>query len=190
MADSAADVPLGPFDIDGVHLEPSADGATLYYTPSAPGPELDTAGRPTLGIYKMPQMATLQLGAHLSLSTADLAALARKVAAQVPAFAAAALQPAPIQVRKAAVLLADNTGAVAEVATSTSSAFPPYAAVFNTKLTPAQAAQAISAAGGRRGVLFVDYVIAPQDGLPVVKRGDVATWFTGTDGLAHVHALG
>jgi len=92
-------------------------------------------------------------------------------------------------VRKAAVVLAGD--AETELASSTSSAFPPYAAIFNITLTPAQAAQVISAVGGRRGVLFVDYTIRPAGtDAPLVKRADVATWFAGTDGLTHIHAFG
>jgi hypothetical protein len=49
----------------------------------------------------------------------------------------------------------------------------------------------ISAVGGRRGVLFVDYTIRPAGtDTPLVRRADVATWFAGTDGLTHIHAFG
>jgi hypothetical protein len=185
------DAPIAPFDIEGVHLSPSANGATILYVPAAPTPELDPNGRPTLSVFKMPQATTLQLGAHFSLSAADLATLEGKVGAQYPSLRAATLQPAPIQVQKAAVVLADSNGAQTELGTSSTSAFPPYAAVFSLTLTPAQAAQAISAVGGRQGVLFVDYTILPQGAkAPAVSRCDVATWFHGTDGLSHVRSLG
>jgi hypothetical protein len=185
------DTAIAPFDVEGVHLSPSANGATILYVPAAPTPELDPNGRPTLGVFKMPQATTLQLGAHFSLSAADLAALKEKVGSRYPSLRDATLQPAPIQVQKAAVVLADIGSAQTELGTSSTSAFPPFAAVFSLTLTPAQAAQAISAVGGRRGVLFVDYTILPQGATaPVVKRCDVATWFHGTDGLSHVRTLG
>jgi hypothetical protein len=185
------DASIAPFDIEGMHLSPSANGATIFYVPAAPTPELDPNGRPTLGVFKMPQATTLQLGAHFSLSAAELAALMDKVGARYPSLHAATLQPAPIQVRKAAVVIADSSGVQTELGTSSTSAFPPYAAVFSLTLTPAQAAQAISAVGGRRGVLFVDYTILPQGATaPAVSRCDVATWFHGTDGLSHVRSLG
>jgi hypothetical protein len=179
-----------PFDIDGIHLTPSGDGSTVFYLPAAPSPERGAGGKPTLAIFKTPQVTTLQLGTQFGLTAEELSALATKIAAQVPTLANANLQPAPLQVQKAAVLLADHTGAPSEIATSSTSAFPPYAAVFNAKLQAAQAAQAISAAGGRRGVLFVDYTIVAQDGAPTVRRTDVAGWFFGTDGLSHVHVYG
>jgi hypothetical protein len=185
------DAAIAPFDIEGMHLSPSADGTTILYVPPAPSPELDPNGRPTLSVFKMPQATTLQLGAHFSLSAADLAALAGKVGAKYPSLRGSTLQPAPIRVQKAAVVLADSSGKQTELGTSSTSAFPPYAAVFSLSLTPAQAAQAISAVGGRQGVLFVDYTIMQQAATaPVVKRCDVATWFHGTDGLSHVRSLG
>jgi hypothetical protein len=185
------DTAIAPFDIEGVHLSPSANGATIFYVPAAPTPELDPNGRPTLSVFKMPQATTLQLGAHFSLSAAELEALMDKVGARYPSLHAATLQPAPIQVQKAAVVIADSSGVQTALGTSSTSAFPPYAAVFSLTLTPAQAAQAISAVGGRRGVLFVDYTILPQSATaPAVSRCDVATWFHGTDGLSHVRSLG
>jgi hypothetical protein len=185
------DAAIAPFDIEGVNLSPSADGTTILYVPPTPAPELDPNGRPTLSVFKTPQATTLQLGAHFSLSLADLAALKGKVGAQYPSLRDVTLQPAPIRVQRAAVVLADSSGKQTELGTSSTSAFPPYAAVFSLTLTPAQAAQAISAVGGRQGVLFVDYTILPQAvTAPVVKRCDVATWFHGTDGLSHVRSLG
>ena len=185
------DATIAPFDIEGVHLSPNADGTTILYVPPTPTPELDPNGRPTLSVFKMPQATTLQLGAHFSLSSADLAALKGKVGAQYPSLRAATLQPAPIQVQKAAVVLADSNGAQTELGASPTSAFSPYAAVFSLTLTPSQAAQAISAVGGRQGVLFVDYTFLPQGATaPVAKRCDVATWFHGTDGVSHVRSVG
>ena len=58
-------------------------------------------------------------------------------------------------------------------------------------MSPTQAEQAISAIGGRRGLLSVDYTILPFGAdTPQVRSADVATWFNGTDGLSHVRVLG
>jgi hypothetical protein len=182
--------PIEPFVIDGIDLSPSPDDATIFYIPAEPAPEVDTSGRPTLGVFKTAQATTLQLGTRLTLPADKLQALLRKVKAQYPRLGNVALQPAPIQVQKAALVLADTAGVPAELASSPTSAFPPYAAVFSLTLAPAQAAQAVSAMGGRTGVLFVDYTIVSQGAAnPVVKRCDVATWFHGTDGLSHVHSF-
>ncbi len=190
-APAAPAAPTEPFDIDGIHLQPSADGATLSYVPAQPIPELDAAGRPTLILIRTPQITTLQLGAHFDLDGATMAGLAAKIAEQFPALAAARLQPAWVKVGKASVVLADGSGAETELKTSPTSAFPPYAAVFSMPLTSAQAAEAISALGGRRGMLFVDYFLDDGGaGSPLRKRSDVASWFSGGDGMAHLRVLG
>lgn len=184
--------PPDAFEIDGVHIFATHDDPpALSYVPAAPGPELGPNGNPTLSVFKMPQMTTLQLGAHLSLSTEEETALKAKIAARYPAYSSASLRLAPITVRNAAVLIADANGAFSQLGTSPTSAFPPFAAIFSLPLTPEYASRAISAIGGNRGLLVVDYtIVEPGATTPSVKRGDVATWFPGTEGLSHVRVLG
>jgi hypothetical protein len=184
--------PPPPFELDGVRLaaDPVRPGVVTYL-PASPTPELDTSGRPTLHILKTPQVASLQFGVHFDLPAGGETQLAAQMAQAEPALANARLQPAPVQVRHIGVKLADETGAATEIASSTGSGFPPYAAVFSIPLTPAQAAQAISAVGGRRGVLSVEYTMNLQGSdAALVKDSDIATWFAGTDGLSHVQAVG
>jgi hypothetical protein len=191
VSPAAPDTPIEPFDIDGIHLEPSDDGATIFYIPATPIPELDPAGRPTLSVLKTALSTTLQLGAHFDLDAATFAALPAKIAAKVPALAAARLQPADMTVRKASVVLTDQAGVETELAAAVTSAFPPYAVVFAVTLTPAQAAETISAVGGRLGVLFVDYLFQERGAdAPSRRRGDVATWFHGGEGMTHVRVFG
>ena len=180
------------FDIEGVLISAKPDDpSTLFYLPAAPTPELDPSGKPTLSVLKLPQSTMLQIGARFALPPNGEAALLRAIAVQYPTLAGARLQPTQVKVTKAAVLLADEKGSIAELATSPSSAFSPYAAIFSIRLSPAQAAEVISGVGGRKGVLFVDYTIVPAGtDTPEVKRCDIATWFAGTDGLTHVRALG
>ena len=184
--------PPDTFEIDGVHVFATHDDPpVLFYVPAAPGPELGPNGNPTLSVFKMPQMTTLQLGAHLSLSADEETALKAKIAARYPAYSASMLRIAPITVRNAAVLIADANGAFSQLGTSPTSAFPPFAAIFSLPLTPEGASRAISAIGGNRGLLVVDYtIVEPGATTPSVKRGDVATWFPGTEGLSHVRVLG
>lgn len=184
--------PPDAFEIDGVHIFATHDDPpTLSYVPATPGPELGPNGNPTLSVFKMPQMTTLQLGAHLSLSAEEETALKAKIATRYPAYSSASLRLAPITVRNAAVLIADDKGAFSQLGTSPTSAFPPFAAIFSLPLTPECASRAISAIGGTRGLLVVDYtIVEPGATTPSVKRGDVATWFPGTEGLSHVRVLG
>jgi|GEM_PF-2872438 len=198
VLDPPADMPatptpsLAPFDIDGVHIFPHpTDPATLYYIPAAPVPELTAAGNPTLGLTKMPQMGMLQLGAHFALPPDGEAALLAKIAAANPSLANVRLQPAPLRVLKAAVLLSDETGATSELGSSKTSAFPPFAAVFSFQLTPTQTGRAILGVTGEQGNLFVEYTIQPGDSdTPVTKRCDVAGWFPANDGQSHIRAVG
>ncbi len=189
---AAGSDPAAPFELDGVQLAPDPDvPGVLRYLPATPTPELDTSGRPTLLILKTPQSASLQFGVHFDLPAGGEAALAAEIAKAQPDLASERLQPAMVNVQHIGVRLADGAGANTEIASSTGSAFPPYAAVFSIPLTAAQGAQAISAVGGRSGILSVEYTVdIPGAETPLVKSADVATWFAGTSGLDHVRALG
>jgi hypothetical protein len=181
-----------PFELNGVGLAPDPNTpGVLRYVPATPTPELDTSGRPTLMILKMPQAVSLQFGVHFDLPAGGEAALAAQLAKAKPDLASETLQPAMLTVQHIGVKLADATGANTEIASSAGSGFPPYAAVFSIPLTEAQGAQAISAVGGRSGILSVEYTVdLPGAETPLVKSVDVATWFAGTSGLDHVRALG
>ena len=191
-ANGGDDAPPSSFEVDGVQIFVRAGPpVVLAYIPAVPTPEVDSAGKPTLAIFKMPQATRLQLGAHFVLPPDAEAALLAKIAARHPQLASAGLQPEPINVRKAAVLLADEGGTTTELGSSPTSAFPPFAAIFSLPLSAEQAARAISALGGRRGLLFVDYAISSLGShAQTIKRSDVATWFAGTDGLSHIRVVG
>ena len=142
-------------------------------------------------ILKTAQSVSLQFGVHFDLPAGGEAALAAEIAKAQPDMASDQLQPAMVHVQHIGVRLADGAGDNPEIASSTGSAFPPYAAVFSIPLTAAQGAQAISAVGGRSGILSVEYTVdLPGTDSPLVKSADVASWFAGTSGLDHVRALG
>jgi hypothetical protein len=180
--------PPKPFELDGIDLTVDPyQPEVLRYIPAAPVPELTAAGKPTLTIVKTAQGASLQFGVHLDLPPDGAATLARQVAQAQPALASARLQPASLAVQSISVKLADSTGKGVEIGTARGSAFPPYAAVFSIQLNPAQAGQAISAVGGRTGVLSVDYTVStPGRDSPLTRSADLAAWFSGTSGLSHV----
>ena len=182
-----------PFEIDGVALVAEAGPPlVLRYLPASPIPERTPAGTPTLSMMKMPQTAILQLGAQFALEDGAEAGLMNRVAALNPALAGARLQPAAIQVTSAAVKLADDNGELRPLgAPAVTSGFPPYSAIFNFTLNPDQAAQAMSAIGGRKGVLTVEYTLTPPGtAAPVVKSSDVADWFTAGEGQNHIKIFG
>jgi len=190
MPDDSRIPPL-PYDIDGVRVwRHPADPARLYYLPAEPVPELNQAGKPCLHLLEAPEHSTLQLGVHFVLRPEGEAALLSKIEGRNPSLAGASLQPAPLQVLKAAVLLADAAGAETGLGVSKPSAFPPFAAMFSLTLTSAQAARAMLSITGDRGILFVEYTVRTRDSdVPVARRCDVADWFPGHDGKTHIRIL-
>jgi len=180
-----------PYDIDGVCVwRHRTDPATLHYLPAAPVPELSSTGKPCLHLLITPAMGSLQIGAHFILRPDVEAALLARIGALDPTLTNAILQPAPLQVLKAVVVLADASGVETELGAAKSSAFPPFAVAFLLTLTPKQAARAILSITGERGILFVDYTVQTRDSdAPVTRRCDVAEWFLGNDGQTYIRIL-
>ena len=140
----------------------------------------------------------LQAGALFTLTEQDNATLTKQlVAAKVSA--APCLKPAPIGVIKASLLLSSNAVQAQDISTSTSSLYPPYSAIFSATLDAAAGANAIAAINGRTDVLFIEYrftlpaALARQDKSltgPLSRRVDVASWFPGGSGAAHIQITG
>jgi hypothetical protein len=197
MADAGFNATLAAFVLDGVQFFPAADPpGMLLYIPAVPVPQRDGQGRPAVSIVHTPSTVMLQVGAQFALTDADLAQLIARLLA-VKKIQSPLLQPVPISVARAALLLADGNGAEHTLATSTSSLYPPFNAVFSATLNAEQGARAIAAVNGGTGVLFVEYTIAPAGGSlpaqslqPTQRRADVATWFPAGTGMAHVQFVG
>lgn len=140
----------------------------------------------------------LQAGALFTLTDQESTALIKQlIAANVSA--SPRLQPAPIGVSKASLLLSANTVQAHELSSSSSSLYPPYSAIFSATLDAATGANAIAAVNGRSGVLFVEYrftlpaPLAQRDKSltgTLSRRVDVASWFPGGSGAAHIQITG
>jgi hypothetical protein len=167
----------------------SADAPTKYLCiPGAPKPEQAPDGRPTLGLWMIPPQPRLQLGARWWLDSDDIAAVQGELGARHPGLDVRSTQvlSAPVTVDEAVVLIDDGHGGLTELATSTTSGYPPYAAIFSAALDDAQAAVVASALNGSRGRLFVEYrgrldqesstVAGPAHSTSFARRVDVATW--------------
>jgi hypothetical protein len=197
MADAARKTLPTPLTIDGVLLFTLADG-TLLYVPAHPVPQTGPNGSPAVSIVRTPNAVMLQAGALFTLTDQENATLSKQlIAAKVSA--APHLQPAPVGVIKASLLLSDNTVQAHELSTSTSSLYPPYSAIFSATLDAAAGANAIAAINGRSGVLFVEYrftlpaTLTQQDKSltgTLSRRADVASWFPGGSGAAHIQITG
>ena len=196
MVDSTALQTPAPFSLDGVQMfglegQPGA----LFYIPAAPIAESDPRGLPTVSVVRTPKAVMLQAGTRLALAPDAEAALKAKL--QQMNLQAFTLQPAALNVREAVLLLVDETGAEQTLASSKTSRFAPYAAIFSVTLDAAKGARAISAVNGQKDVLFVEYRLAAAAGplaAPISqelnRRADVASWFAPGTGAKHVQIVG
>jgi hypothetical protein len=192
---AAAAPVLAPQVIEGVHVYGAADRpGSVFYVPEAPTAQEDGAGHPSVSVIRTPERVMVQVGARFTLTDAARDQVVQKLAWPKPPD----LQPAPIQVRKAALMLTEPDGSERELATSTSSLYPPFNAVFSASLDAVEGARAISAVQGGQGLLFVDYTIslppaaaAAYAGAPdtLVCRADLADWIAPGE-APHVTVIG
>jgi hypothetical protein len=167
----------------------------FYYFSTNPKPETDAQGRPSLMSIPMNAGGLLQLGAHLGLGSAEnellevlrselsvrlrLPDLAAQVGAGAPASAPGlepktpatlSLEPAPLQVKNAKLQLGNGSESApvfVDLASSDTSGFFPFAALFSVQLNTAQQASVAAALNGRKGFLLVSY----EAGLPIPVQG-------------------
>jgi hypothetical protein len=184
------------FDHAGIHCyRRASDPATLLYIPGAPSPQRAPDGTPMISLLRFAPHAFLQLSAQWDVADEQLGALRAALAAAYPGLDAASvrLEPAPIQVERAALELTGPDGTAAELQSSDTSGMPPYTALFNLQLDEAQQAATAAALGGRTGLLAVRYRAtlagrcSPE---PIERVGDVATWFGAHGGIDHFQVVG
>ncbi len=155
------------FDINGVHCYPLGD-RSFCCVPAAPVPERDPAGRPTLSLWVIPPKARLQLGSQWSLIPAEAAAVQAELARRSGVGASEIqLTSAPLHVDTAALVLVDQDGVSHDLATSASSGFPPYTALFAVALEEDAAPLVVSAVNGARDRLFVEYRARVETSTPL-----------------------
>jgi len=188
-----------PLTVNGVLLFASAgDPGTFLYVPAKPIPQDGGGGRPAVSAVRTPNGVLLQVGALFTLSDQDSAALVQQLK-DAGLASSPRLQPAPITIAKASLLLSGNGGQAHEIATSSSSLYPPFNAVFSATLDAANGALAIAAINGRSRVLSVQYRFTLPDALAQLGKSlagaqsrlaDVASWFSGGSGAGHIQVSG
>lgn len=187
----------GPTSVNGVLLfaSPGQPG-TFLFVPARPIPQDGGGGRPAVSAVRMPQGVILQAGALFALNAQDTAALTKYVAQLAPS---ARLKPAPISIVKASLMLTGSDGQAREIARSTSSLYPPFSAIFSATLDATNGATIIAAINGRTGVLSIAYWFTLPDALARQRKdltgtqsrsADVASWFPGGGGSAHIQISG
>ena len=148
------------FDFRGCHFYQSDDDRqTFYYVPGEPTPERSPSGEPTLTFLVTDQSALLQLGTRWEVENSILDNVRTEIRNRFPDVDPAQVRfsPAPVSIESVRLILTTDDGTEKDLQTSESSGFPPYAALFNVTLTPAQKAQVASALNGRKGMLKVAY---------------------------------
>ncbi len=150
----------------------------FYYLPGDPVPQRDSRGNPAVSLMATCDFAMLQVSSQWQVTDRQLEALKADLQAQndLPTDDLR-LEPAPVRIDTVELLLTTNAGEAEVLATSQSSGYAPFSAVFSVTLTAEQKAQASSALGGRPDLLLVTYrvlVDLPLDG-QVEIEGEVAT---------------
>lgn len=165
------------FVIDGVRLFPGTEPFEFLFLPDAPRPERDANGRPTVSLWTSGRGGRLQLGAQWAVDAATLASLPRMLQRRFPALMLQQirLSPAPIRIKEVILALGDGNGTWATLASSSSSGFGNYNAIFAAPLTSTQQEQAVAALHGREQFLQVVYcgTLAHPVACTVAIRGDV-----------------
>jgi hypothetical protein len=189
------------WNLRGVHLHarPGDPPGRVRYVPGDPAPQLDNQGRPTLLLLDTASRAVLSLGTRLEVSDAERADLEVDLLTELTAVDRIDFQPAPFTVGAVTLSLGDGAGGYTPLGTVPSMGAPPYNATFSVQLDADQRARVIAALGGAPRSLKVDYPIAlpPEvaatfDGAPaaITRTTDVATWFAGGTGSAHIQRIG
>ena len=181
---------VGGFEFRGLYVYPATgEGATFYYLPLAPLPEMDSKGRPTLMAVPFGKGGFVQLGTHLEARDETLQALGVELAARLKLADASqvSLSMAPLKMTGAGLEVGDGAGKFVQLAHSDTSGFPPYAAVFHAQTDATQQAAVSAALNGRTGFLQVSYTAGLS--LPIHAeahlQGDVRDLLTN---LSHAQA--
>lgn len=168
------------FRFEGLYCYPSGDPQAYYVVPLEPQPELNGAGNPMLMVLPAGDGALLQLGTQLGPEGGSVERLRQELRRRLDLDNQAAVQirPAPLQVERAALLVAgspETPAELSELAQSSTSGFPPYTAVFNAPIDAGQRAAVASAQAGQEGRLQVRYEVRlGQRSLGLVT--DAASW--------------
>lgn len=149
----------GSLEFSGIHYYRSQDEPErFFYLPGSPGPEKDQQDRPTLMLLVSDQAAILQLGTRWEVEIQLLEEFTKHLAQQYQLDRDAIhISPVPVTIESVMLILNDGQGNFIEMQKSSSSHYPPYAALFNVTFTAAQKSQVISALNGHEDILKIIY---------------------------------
>jgi hypothetical protein len=173
----------------------ASDPEVFFFLPARPGPEKDSAGRPTLLMLNTGSGSSLQLGTRWEADASTLERLREHLAEQFAMSPAlVTLRPVGVDVSAVTLALGNGAGDSQELQRSRSSGFAPLAALFNVALNAEQTSYAMAALNGRPGFLQLrwqgTWSIPGQAPGPIEATTDVADWFRAGSGLTHVVTAG
>lgn len=187
----------GGFTFQNMYVYPArgdnSDALAYRYLPLTPRPEADSQGSPMLLSIPMETGGLLQLGTNLGVAEASVDALRLELAARLKLDDPIRidLEPATLQV-SGAWLEASGGGidkpespAWEVLASSDTSCFYPFTALFNVQLNADQQAAATAGLNGRPGFLQVRYGAA----LPIPVQTEVRIFGDVSSLLTELHAL-
>jgi hypothetical protein len=142
------------------------DPATFYFIPGDPEPELSPSGAPAANMILSGSSGILQLGVHWSVSQEEMKALQDYLQREFPQLNSPPqlrMEPVAVEAVKLALTMPDGSSTM--LATTGSSGYLPFAAVFNVVLDGSRYSQTRLAMAGQQKVLKVSYEIAGQSHL-------------------------
>ncbi|MER9115696.1 hypothetical protein NKH93_03620 [Mesorhizobium sp. M0954] len=159
------------FDFRGFHcFAADADMKSWHYLPQSADVQRDDAGKPILSFTDLGSTAYLIFSARWGATNEDIEALRREIAARSgqPDAAQTPLSFAPITSPLCNALIGDGRGTFEIAASSATSGYPPYAAVFDLALEAEWLASARAGVREQAGFLAVEYLARHR--MPIKAR--------------------
>jgi hypothetical protein len=153
------EIPNG-FEFQRVCCYPNPDQPlSYYYLPLQIQPQRNAGGTPTINLISMGTSGYLQLSVSWEAPSETLEALRQEIAQRENLDNSAVLRFAfaPATVQQVSLLLSNEDESWEAIATSRSSGFPPYTALFSVQLNAEQQTQVAAALNGRKNCLQVEY---------------------------------
>jgi hypothetical protein len=148
------------FEFQRVYCYPNPDQPlSYYYLPLQIQPQRDADDIPMINLVSVGTGGFLQLSVSWDAPSELLDALRQEIARRENLENPAVLRLAfaPVTVQQVVLLLGNEGENLEAIATSKSSGFPPYTALFNAQLNAEQQAQVAAALNGREKFLQVEY---------------------------------
>jgi len=149
----------GAFEFHGILVcRDEDDQKSFYYVPAAPLAELDPQGHPTLMVWASNDGAILQLGTRWTVDSKILDELSKHLAEQFHIdLGSIRLAPLAAVIDSVTLTIGNGMGQNIRSQSASSAGYPPFAAIFNVKLTAEEKSNAIAALNGSKSLVAITY---------------------------------